>query len=171
MFKYWAMALACGLLLPVAASASTGFTASGTIDSLDTGKTLENGKVYVVDDQGAIITASYTENALSVADGATVVIYIPKGRRLKATGGDASGTTGAGAGIKVPATSTLTISSVEVDGGKITLGIAGGNTATLPMTEANSELVSPTVVDNGDGTCTLVLPDDGGECRFFRLEI
>ena len=116
--------------LPSATSASTGFNQSETLNSLDVGKELKDGKVYVVDDLGAVITALPTGNALSVADGATAVIYIPKGRRLRATGGDASGTTGAGAGIKVPATSTLIVTGggeLVARGGDASGGTSGGN--------------------------------------------
>ena len=130
--KAWAIALASVLFVGVGvARASTGFTSSDTISSSDIGKTLQDGKVYVVsDDLGAYITASYTESALSVADGATVVIYIPGGKKLTVNGGYASGTTGAGAGIRLNSGSTLIVTGggeLVARGGEAENGVGGGN--------------------------------------------
>ena len=114
------------------ARASTGFTSSDTLGSGDEGKTLENGKVYVAS-SATISRLGTTSSALYVADGATAVVYIPKGVTLNVYGGNANGTTSAGAGIKVPATSTLIVTGggeLVATGGNAsggTDGTGGGN--------------------------------------------
>ena len=126
-----AFALSLAAFLPLAILASTGFTESETLVSSYNGKELKDGKVYVASDgAGAIFTALSTKSALRVADGATVVIYIPKGKKLTANGADASGTTGAGAGIEVPTNSTLIVTGggeLDARGGDAANGVGGGN--------------------------------------------
>ena len=62
-------------------------------------------------------------SALKVAENSTAVIYVPRGMGLVVNGGNASGATGAGAGIEVPSSSTLVITG----GG--TIIATGGNAA------------------------------------------
>lgn len=81
------------------------------------GFVLQDGTVYTVDIENTVdgimtldgnSTGGFI-NGLAVAEGATVTLYIPAGVTLTVYGKDASGTTGGGAGILVPATSTLYI--------------------------------------------------------------
>lgn len=70
-----------------------------------------------------------TKDGLTIAPNATVHIYIPKGVTLSARGGNASGRTGAGAGIYLPESSTLFINGqgkVEATGGNASDGSNGG---------------------------------------------
>ena len=69
------------------------------------GYTLQSGRYYVNDD--VMFENGATGSGLTISSGATVYIYIPKGVTLTAQGGDASGQTGAGAGIHLPQSSTL----------------------------------------------------------------
>ena len=111
------------------ARASTGFKSSGTLDSSNVGKTLYDGTVYVVP-QNATISRSTPYTALYVADGATAVIYVPTGVTLTVKGGNAKGTEGAGAGIRVPPASTLVVTgggTLNVTGGNAANGASGGS--------------------------------------------
>lgn len=58
---------------------------------------------------------------MSVADNATVVLYVPAGVTLTARGANGSGRTGGGAGIRVPQSATLIIT------GEGTVNATGGN--------------------------------------------
>ena len=123
--KAWAKALAigCFALLPIAAEA--GFTK--TMNLSGGRKTLENGTIYILTDNEDTVTASSGFSAYKVNDNATAVLYIPSGKKLTLKGGAASGTSGAGAGIEVPASSTLIVvggGTLEVFGGK-----GGGGTS------------------------------------------
>ena len=115
------LAAALSLLAP-AVRASTGLTSSDTIGNGDVGKTLKNNTVYVVP-HSATITRTTPYTALYVEPGATTVLYIPNGVTLTVNGGDASGTEGAGAGIRVDPDSTLVVT------GEGTLNVTGGNAA------------------------------------------
>lgn len=77
------------------------------LEGSTTGKLLTSGAYYVTKD--LTFTNKEGESGLTVADGATVSIYIPKGVTLIAQGGHAKGKTGAGAGILVPQGSTLVL--------------------------------------------------------------
>ena len=94
-------ALALAAAVP---AARAGFTAT---DSLQNTSTLRNGTVYRVPSDLRVTSNGNGGNAFRVADGATAVLYIPKGVTLTANGGDASGTTGAGAGIRLDNTLVL----------------------------------------------------------------
>ncbi len=69
------------------------------------GYTLQSGRYYVNDD--VMFENGATGSGLTISSGATVYIYIPKGVTLTAQGGNASGQTGAGAGIHLPQSTTL----------------------------------------------------------------
>ncbi|MBQ6136907.1 MAG: carbohydrate-binding domain-containing protein, partial [Kiritimatiellae bacterium] len=113
-------AAALYLLIPSAARA--GFTSSGTIGSGDVGMTLRNNTVYVVP-HSVTLTRTTPYTALYVEPGATAVIYIPSNVTFTVNGGNASGTEGAGAGIRVDSNSTLVVT------GEGTLNVTGGNAA------------------------------------------
>ena len=85
------------------ASATTDWTYLSAGSS--SGKTLQTGYYYVTND----ITFSNGDgrSGLTIAEGASVHIYIPQGVTLTARGGKGSGQTGAGAGIELPAGSSL----------------------------------------------------------------
>ena len=85
------------------------------------GYTLDSGNYYVRDD--ITFSNGATGSGLTIADGATVYLYIPHGVTLTARGGHASGKTGAGAGIELPESSTLYLM------GKGTVEAYGGNAA------------------------------------------
>ena len=108
----------------------------GTEQTIVNAATLQDGVVYKVPN-------TYTKNAaagssaFSVAENATAVIYIPAGVTLTAAGGNASGKTGAGAGIAVPASSTLIITgggSLVATGGKAADGAGGSNGGSASLT-------------------------------------
>jgi len=93
----------------------------------NSGRTLSSGRYYVT--QSIAFSNGSTGSGLSIASGATVYIYIPAGVTLTATGGNASGTTGAGAGIELPESSTLYLmgkGKVEAYGGRAANGGNGG---------------------------------------------
>ncbi len=85
------------------------------------GHTLYTGHYYVSED--VTFSNGATGSGLTIADGATVYLYIPQGVTLTARGGHADGQTGAGAGIELPASSTLYLQ------GKGTVKAYGGNAA------------------------------------------
>jgi hypothetical protein len=93
------------------------------------GRQLSSGHYYITKD---IVCNNYHDggSGLSIAPGATVHIYIPKGVTLKATGSDADGKKGAGAGILLPYGSTLYLEgggTVEAKGGNAANGSDGQN--------------------------------------------
>ena len=91
------------------------------------GKELSSGYYYVARDLA--FSNSSCQSGLSIAPGATVYLYIPKGVTLKATGGNASGQRGAGAGILLPQSSTLCLQgsgTVIAQGGNAANGGYGG---------------------------------------------
>ena len=101
-----------------------GFTQKGTINSATSTRfVLRNNTVYTVVADTTIRSTSAASCALQVADGATSVIYIPTNVTLTVAGGNASGTTGAGAGILLPSGSTLIVT------GSGRLVATGGNAA------------------------------------------
>ena len=109
------------LLAPMAARA--GFSLSETLDSSSGGKTLRNGTVYTVP-ANLTLTGNSGKSALKVAEDSTAVIFIPAGVTLTVNGGDASGRTGAGAGVEVPMNSILVVTG---GGSLVARGGDGGN--------------------------------------------
>ncbi len=92
------------------------------------GKRLTTGYYYVTRDVAFKNTSC--GNGLTVEPGAVVHIYIPKGVTLTATGGDASGRDGGGAGILLPQGSTLYLEGsgkVVAQGGRAADGGNGSN--------------------------------------------
>ena len=117
--KAWAGALALALFVLAPWLAEAGFTKT---QAIGTGgrKTLVDKTIYTIDDTEISATAGLGLSAYTVNANSTVVIYIPAGKTLTLKGGAASGTSGAGAGIEVPSSSTLIIT------GAGTLNASGG---------------------------------------------
>ena len=69
------------------------------------GTTLQSGYYWVTKD--ITFTNGAAGSGLSIADGAIVHIYVPKGVTLTAKGGNGDGQKGGGAGIYLPSSSTL----------------------------------------------------------------
>lgn len=94
-----------------------------------TGMSLAAG-YYVVTQNATFSNSTAGGSGLTIADGATVHIYIPAGFTLTCKGANASGVTGAGAGIHVPATATVYFygeGTVVATGGNAAQGAKGGN--------------------------------------------
>ena len=95
--------------------------------ALPFGRELASG-IYTISNSFAYVAAA-GESALKVANGADVTLVIPEGVEVTLRGGDAVGTTGAGAGIEVPANAKLTIEGegrLFAYGGKAANGANGG---------------------------------------------
>ena len=116
------MALAVAALAFTPFAAEAGFTKTQSI----TGgghKTLYDKTIYIIDDDISV-TAGAGQSAYTVNENATVVLYIPAGKKLTLKGGAGSGITGAGAGLEIPSSSTL----IVVGGGTlVATGGTGGN--------------------------------------------
>ena len=94
------------------------------------GYTMTDGKTYVIRNSVEFSNSNSGGSGMSVADNATVVLYVPNGVTLTTTGTDGSGRTGGGAGIYVPETATLIITgegTVNATGGKAGDGDNGEN--------------------------------------------
>ena len=85
------------------------------------GYTMTDGNTYVVQNSVSFSNSTAGGSGMSVADNATVVLYIPTNVTLTAKGANGSGQTGGGAGIRVPETATLIIT------GEGTVNATGGN--------------------------------------------
>ncbi len=91
-------------------------------------RTLQNGNTYRFAED-IDYTAASCQSAMTVAEGANVIIEIAKDVVVSLTGGAASGQTGAGAGIEVPSNAKLTITgsgALYVNGGNAADGVTGG---------------------------------------------
>ena len=97
--KAWAVAFAAGLFV-LAPSVEAGFTQSQTINTKVRRK-LENGHIYnVMSDLDARGATGFS--AFYMDPNSTAVLYIAAGKTLRLNGGNATGMTGAGAGIEIP---------------------------------------------------------------------
>lgn len=143
-------------LMMFVASSALGQTAQTKKESLpeQPGFVLQDGTVYTVDKTMTLdgnSTGGFI-NGLAVAEGATVTLYIPAGVILTVFGQDADGQHGAGAGIYVPASSTLYITG---EGTLIAIGGDGGNggdgTSGTKGTVSGSSAVSGRGGDGGYG--------------------
>ena len=85
------------------------------------GYTMTDGNTYVIKNSVSFSNSTAGGSGMSVADNATVVLYVPAGVTLTAKGANGSGRTGGGAGIRVPQTATLIIT------GEGTVNATGGN--------------------------------------------
>ena len=126
--------------VPTATSAWTHITAGST-----TGFELKDQYYYVSENLTFTNTISGPGqgSGMYVQAGRTVNLYIPAGVTLTVKGADASGTTGAGAGILLPSGSTLNII------GNGTLKVTGGNAADGEK--------------GGNGTDAIFTPDEDGD--------
>ena len=88
------------------------------------GYTMTDGNTYVIQNSVSFSNTMVGGSGMSVENGATVVLYIPEGVTLTAIGANGSGRTGGGAGIRVPATTTLIITG---EGMVIATGGAAGD--------------------------------------------
>lgn len=116
------------------------------------GYILQSGSYYITENVTFKNVAK--ENGLTIADGATVRIYIPKGVTLTAQGGDASGQSGAGAGIYLPKGSTLILEgggTVKATGGNAASGGNGGNGSSAHGNYSYAEVYPGKGGDGGDG--------------------
>lgn len=101
------------------------------------GYTMTDGNTYVIQNSVSFSNSTAGGSGMSVADNATVVLYVPAGVTLTAKGANGSGRTGGGAGICVPQTATLIITgegTVNAAGGKAGNGgngAKGGNGSTI----------------------------------------
>ena len=126
--KVWAKALALAAFALVPFVAEAGFTHSQTIGTTSRRK-LEGNTVYLVTSD-LEIRASSGFSAFSMDANSTSVLYVATGKTLTLQGGNASGTTGAGAGIEIPSSSLLIITgggTIVAKGGKGANGSSGGN--------------------------------------------
>ena len=85
------------------------------------GYTMTDGNTYVIQNSVSFSNSTAGGCGMSVADNATVVLYIPAGVTLTARGANGSGQIGGGAGIRVPQTASLIIT------GEGTINVTGGN--------------------------------------------
>ena len=85
------------------------------------GYTMTDGNTYVIQNSVSFSNSTTGGSGMTVADNATVVLYVPAGVTLTATGANGSGRTGGGAGIRVPETARLIIT------GEGTVNATGGN--------------------------------------------
>ena len=114
------------------------------------GYVLQSGRYYVTEDI-SFTNNSVGGNGLTIADGATVHIYLCN-VTLTATGGNASGRTGAGAGIYLPKGSTLYIEGsgrVKATGGNAANGSNGSSGGNASADDSNKNWIHPG--DGGDG--------------------
>lgn len=94
------------------------------------GYTMTSGNTYVVKNSVTFSNSTAGGSGMSVADNATVVLYVPAGVTLTAIGANGSGRAGGGAGIRVPQTATLVITgegTVNACGGNAGDGAKGGD--------------------------------------------
>jgi|GEM_PF-3376959 len=120
------LAMLVGLLPATVLPARANITVTTLTSS--TGRPLSSGVYYV--NESVTFTGSAGNPGLAIASGATVYIYVQADKTLTATGGNASGKTGGGAGILVPSGSTLYLlgeGSVVAKGGDAANGTAGVN--------------------------------------------
>lgn len=85
------------------------------------GYTMTDGNTYVIQNSVSFSNSTAGGSGMTVAENATVVLYVPAGITLTATGANGRERTGGGAGIRVPKTATLVIT------GEGTVNATGGN--------------------------------------------
>ncbi len=110
-------------------SAPTQYGAGVSALPVTAGSTLSAGCFYYLRASTVITSTTAGQSALNVATGNPVYLYIPSDVTLTVKGGDAGGTTGAGAGIKVPSGATLYLlgeGSLVATGGAAENGQNGG---------------------------------------------
>lgn len=96
----------------------------------DNGFVLEDGKTYVFKKSVSFTNKTPGGSAITVPEGAKIVMRIEKGVTVTATGADGQGTTGAGAGVRLPESATLIITgegALKATGGNAATGLNGAN--------------------------------------------
>ena len=123
----------------IVASGRVGAAVINLTEGSTTGYTMTDGNTYVVQNSVTFSNSTAGGSGMSVADNATVVLYIPDGVTLTAigangergnNGGSSSTRAGGGAGIRVPETATLVITgegTVNATGGSAGDGGTGGS--------------------------------------------
>ena len=99
--------MAVATVISTCVAEATGFTKTKHISGGK--KTLEDGTIYIIDANDVSVNASTTADAFTVNENSTAVLYIPAGRKLTLKGGDAVGTSPAGAGLNLPVSSKLIV--------------------------------------------------------------
>ena len=112
------------------------------------GYTMTDGNTYVVKNSVAFSNTTAGGSGMSVEDNATVVLYVPSGVTLTATGANGSGRIGGGAGIRVPETATLVIT------GEGTVNATGGNAGDGGDGEDGGNGYYGQVCGVGSGSCS-----------------
>ena len=127
----WTLCIALMLSIMPMNAIAAGTTETALVGTMLTtahaGKAL-SGDYYVEPGATLELRGGTGVSGLKVLDGQTLTIHIPEGSTLKVYGGNASGTTGAGAGIEVKSGSTLRIvgkGTLYASGGKAANGSSG----------------------------------------------
>ena len=148
--------------LPVLVALAVACMTSGQVDAAivnvtqgsTSGYTMTDGNTYVIKNSVSFLNSTTGGSGMSVEDGATVVLYVPAGVTLTATGANGSGRTGGGAGIHVPETSTLVITgegTVNATGGNAGNGGNGADGSTGTISPYNSTSYSANSGVGGSG--------------------
>ena len=116
--KYIAFAAA---FAAITATSQLGAAVVNITQGSTSGYTMTDGNTYVVQNSVSFSNSTAGGSGMTVAENATVVLYVPAGVTLTAKGGNGSGQTGGGAGIRVPETATLIIT------GEGAVNATGGN--------------------------------------------
>ena len=114
----------------IMANSRVGAAVVNVTEGSTSGYTMTDGNTYVIQNSVSFSNSTAGGSGMTVEDGATVVIYVPTGVTLTATGANGSGQTGGGAGIRVPETATIVITgegSICVTGGDAGDGTNGEN--------------------------------------------
>ena len=117
------------------------------------GKRLGSGTYYVTND--VTFTGGAGQSGLTIAEGATVHIHIAKGATLTARGGNASGRTGAGAGIELANRNTTLYlegaGRVVAEGGNAANGGDGGDGSNADYSKSSDRGWVGSGGNGGDG--------------------
>ena len=133
--RRWPALLVVALSLLAPAAARAGFTSIYTLGSGDAGRELANNTVYKVESD-LTLTNTGTGPGLSVASGATVVLYIKKGATLTVNGGNSSGRSAGDAGLRVLSGRTLVVTGggkLVATGGNAGNGVNGGDAGSCSL--------------------------------------
>ena len=118
------------------------------------GYTMTDGNTYVIQNSVSFSNSTAGGSGMSVANNATVVIYVPTNVTLTAIGANGSGRTGGGAGIRVPETATLIITgegTVNATGGNAGNGAKGGAGSSATIEYYAGAVKSASVGSGGAG--------------------
>lgn len=121
------------------------------------GYTMTDGNTYVIKNSVSFSNSTAGGSGMSVADNATVVLYIPTGVTLSANGANGTDRTGGGSGIAVSSSSTLIITgegALNATGGNAGNGgngSKGGNGGTISAGSSSATGTSGAGGAGGDG--------------------